>query len=183
MDVQTNGRNHRKTGLANRFTHVLFIIYLIALFWILVFKLGVQFSYMGSRNVNMLPFRETILYGIVDTGQIVSNVIIFVPLGIYTGIIFPTWGFGKNLLFFLSISVMVEALQFILAVGALDITDMITNTSGGIVGWIICKAIEKAFNNRDRAQKFINIVAALGTGVVLLLLLLLKMDMLPVRYQ
>jgi len=70
-----------------------------------------------------------------------------------------------------------------LAVGAFDITDIITNTLGGIIGLMIFKAIEKAFNNSVKAQKFINIISAVGTALMVLLLLLLKMNMLPVRYQ
>lgn len=161
----------------NRFTSVLFIIYLITLFWILLFKLGVQFSYMGTRQVNLIPFSEQIF------SEVILNVVIFAPLGIYAGILFESWIFGKNLFFFFLMSLLVEGLQFILAVGAFDITDIITNTLGGIIGLMIFKAIEKAFNNNVKAQKSINIIAAIGTVVMILLLFLLKMDMLPVRYK
>ena len=78
---------------------------------------------------------------------------------------------------------MFEALQFILRAGAFDITDIITNTLGGIIGLMIFEAIEKVFNNSVKAQKFINIIAAIGTVLMISLLLLLKMNMLPVRYQ
>lgn len=168
----------------NKLTTVLFIIYLIATYWILLFKLGVQFSYMGNRRVNLIPFSDPlILNGKADVGEIILNVVVFVPLGIYAGILFERWNFGKKLFFFFLISLIVEGLQFILAVGAFDISDIITNTSGGIIGFIIFKAIEKAFNNSVKAQKFINIIAAIGTAIMILLLLLLKMNILPIRYQ
>jgi len=67
--------------------------------------------------------------------------------------------------------------------GAFDVTDIITNTLGGIFGWIIFKGLDKAFNNSIKAQKFINIIAATGTILMILLLVLLKMNMLPVKYQ
>jgi glycopeptide antibiotics resistance protein len=70
-----------------------------------------------------------------------------------------------------------------LRVGAVDITDTITNTLGGIIGLLVFKAIEKLFKNSVKAQKFINITAAIGTVLMILMLLLLKMNMLPVRYQ
>jgi glycopeptide antibiotics resistance protein len=70
-----------------------------------------------------------------------------------------------------------------LRVGAFDITDTITNTLGGIIGLLIFKAIEKVFKNSVKAQKFINITAAIGTVFMILMLLLLKMNMLPLRYQ
>jgi glycopeptide antibiotics resistance protein len=171
-------------NVTNRLTTVLFIIYLIVLSWILLFKLGVRFSYMGNRSVNLIPFSEPlILNGKIDVGEIILNVVIFVPLGIYAGILFEKWIFGKKLFFFFLISLIVEGLQFILAVGAFDITDIITNTLGGIIGLMIFAAIEKAFNNSVKAQKFINIIAAIGTVLIILFLVLLKMNMLPVRYQ
>jgi glycopeptide antibiotics resistance protein len=98
-------------------------------------------------------------------------------------ILFERWIFGKKLFFAFLISLIVEALQFILAVGAFDITDIITNTLGGIIGLLLFNAIEKRFNTRVKAQKFINITAAIGTALMILLLVLLKMNMLPVRYQ
>lgn len=174
----------KDNSTANKLTNVLFVIYFIALFWILLFKLGVQFSYMGTRRVNLIPFNEpSILNGKIDIGEIVLNVVIFVPPGIYAGVLFKRWTFGKKLFFLFLISLMFEGLQFILRVGAFDITDIITNTCGGIIGLMIFEAIEKVFNNSVRAQKFINIIAAIGTVLMISLLLLLKMNMLPVRYQ
>jgi glycopeptide antibiotics resistance protein len=108
---------------------------------------------------------------------------IFVPLGIFAGIIFGRWIFGKKLFFFFLISLMFEGLQFFLAIGAFDITDIITNTLGGIIGLMIFKAIEKAFNDSIKAQKFINMIAMIGTVIVISLLILLKMNMLPVKYR
>ena len=167
----------------NRLTTVLFLIYLIALCWILLFKLGVRFSYMGNRRVNVIPFSEFFLSGKIDVGELIMNVVIFIPLGLYAGILFEKWNFGKKLFFFFLISLLVEGLQFILAVGAFDSKDVITNTLGGIIGLMIFSAIAKAFNNSVRAGKFITIMAAIGTALMILLLLLLKMNMLPVRYQ
>ena len=178
----TNNRNDNNT--ANKLTTVLFIIYLVALLWILVLKLGVRFSYMANRSVNLIPFREPlILNGKIDFGEMILNVIIFVPLGIYAGILFKKWIFGKKVLLFFSISLMIESLQFILKAGAFDITDIINNTFGGIIGFMIFKAIEMVFKNSVTAQKFINIIATIGTILMILLLLLLKLNMLPVRYQ
>jgi len=168
----------------NKLTKTLFIIYLIALCWILLFKLGVQFSYMNNRSVNLIPFRNLLTSnGKVDIGETVMNVIIFIPLGIYTGVLFKRWPFKNNVFFFFLVSLIFEALQFIFRIGAFDITDIITNTTGGIIGLMIFKVIEKLFNNNMKTQKFINIIAASGTALMITLLLLLKLNMLPVRYQ
>ena len=162
--------------MANRLTNALFIIYAIALFWILLFKLGVQFSYMSKRSVNLIP------NGNINAESIL-NIVIFIPLGIYAGVLFKRWTFGNKLLFFFLVSLMFEGFQFVFRIGAFDITDIITNTAGGIIGLLIFKVIERLFNNSVKAQKFINIIAATGTVIMFSLLLLLKLNMLPVRYQ
>ena len=169
--------------IANRLTKAFFIIYLIILFWILLFKLGVQFSYMGNRSVNLIPFNDPLISNGRIVGEIILNILIFIPLGLYTGVLFKRWAFGTKLLFFFLISLLFEGLQFLLRVGAFDITDIITNTLGGIVGLMIFVVIEKLFNNSLKAQKFINIIAATGTVLMISFLLLLKLKMLPIRYQ
>jgi glycopeptide antibiotics resistance protein len=109
--------------------------------------------------------------------------VIFIPLGVYAGVLFQKWTWKNKFLFFFLMSFMFEALQFILRIGAFDITDIITNTSGGIIGLLIYEVVEKLFNNRVRAKNFINVVATIGTIVMVSLLILLKLRMLPIRYQ
>ena len=67
-------------NVTNRLTTVLFIIYLIALCWILLLKLGVRFSYMEKRKVDLIPFSDPlILNGTVDFIVIFIIFVIFVP--------------------------------------------------------------------------------------------------------
>ncbi|MDQ2753086.1 MAG: VanZ family protein [Bacteroidota bacterium] len=179
MDAQKYWRtNGKRYNITNKFTYVLFAIYLIALFWILLFKLGVHFSYMGKiRSINLIPFSEPlILNGKTDFGEIILNILIFVPLGLYAGILFKQWSFGKKLFFFFLISLLIEGLQFILRLGASDVTDIITNTLGGIIGLMAFTAIEKVFKNSVKAQRFINIIAAIGSVLIILILVLLKVN-------
>jgi glycopeptide antibiotics resistance protein len=166
-------------NVANRLTTTLFTIYLIALYWILLLKLGVSFSYVGTRRANLIPFREPLILN----SENVLNVVIFVPLGIYAGILFETWSFGRRVLLFFLLSLIVEAVQYIFRLGAFDVTDIITNTLGAVIGFMLFIAIQKAFDSTAKAQRFINIVATIGTVLMITLLLLLKLDMLPVRYK
>jgi glycopeptide antibiotics resistance protein len=178
----TESREDNKT--ANKLTTALFIIYLITIIWILLFKLGVRFSYMGNRSVNLIPFSDIFNpNGKIDFMEIILNVMIFLPLGIYAGVLFKRWSFGNKLIFFFLISLLIEGLQYILSVGAFDITDIITNILGGIIGSLIFLLMEKLFNNRYKSQKYINIISAIGTLLIISLLFMLKMNMLPVRYQ
>ncbi|HEX9025071.1 MAG TPA: VanZ family protein, partial [Clostridium sp.] len=78
-------------------------------------------------------------------------------------------------LFFL-ISLICEVLQYILNIGASDITDIINNTLGGLIGLMIFNRIEKALKNSIKAQKFINIIALTGTILIISILFLLKVN-------
>lgn len=169
-------QNHNST---NNGIKLLFVIYLLALCWILLFKLGVRFSYMGERRVNLVPFNgRAVLHG-----ETIMNVVIFVPFGMYVGVLFRQWTLGKKYFFFFITSFLFEALQFIFKVGAFDITDIIANTLGGAIGIMIFYAISKLFPNPLKTKKFIIVIAAIGTVLMITLLLLLRLNMLPVRYQ
>lgn len=158
-------------------TKALLIIYLLALVWILLLKLSVQFSYMAERRVNLIPFKDPL------PGEIIMNLVIFVPLGLYVGILCKRWGFGNKVLLFFLISLLFETLQFVLAIGSFDSTDLINNTVGGIIGWVLFELIEKGWNNSGKTHRFINIIAGVATVIISLLLVLLKMDMLPIKYR
>jgi len=162
----------------NKLTNVLFIIYLIALFWIIVFKFNVQFSYMGNmRSINLIPFSESlIINGKLHFSEIIMNVVIFIPLGVYAGILFKRWSIWRRIILFFLISLVCEVSQYILNIGASDITDIINNTLGGIIGLIIYKIIEKLLKNGVKVEKVINIIASIGTILMILFLSLLKIN-------
>lgn len=83
-------KDNKKT---NKLTNALFIIYLIALFWIIVFKFNIQLPPLRNmRSINLIPFSEPLLLnGKIAFGEIIMNVVIFVPLGIYAEILFKRW--------------------------------------------------------------------------------------------
>jgi len=139
---------------------------------------------MGERSVNFIPYIEPLSSGNkIDFGEIILNVLIFIPLGLYTGVLYKSWSTVKKLFLFFLISLVFEAIQFIFGIGTLDITDLINNTLGGLIGLIIFKGIDKVLKNSLKAQKFINITSAIGTVLIISLLMLLRLNMLPVRYQ
>lgn len=185
MHVQQKELLYQNPGAgANRLTAALLFVYLMVLGWVLVLKLGTRFSYMRSRRVSLVPFREYLVYhSRMDMSQIVLNILIFVPLGVYTGMLFPQWKPGAKIFFFFLVSFAVEMAQYILAIGAFDSTDIITNTTGGILGYILFTVVERMRNSHLAAQRTINFIALAGTACMVLLLVLLKLDMLPVRYR
>ncbi len=177
-------KNSIDSNAATSLTAALFIIYLVLLVWILILKLGVRFSYMESRRFNLVPFREAlVLHGRIDFGEAIANVLIFVPFGVYTGILFKGWNAWKKALLFFAFGFLTEAFQFIFRIGAFDINDIITNVLGAMLGLMLFYLVQRLFKSALKLQQFVNVMAATGTIFMVILLILLKLNMLPVRYQ
>lgn len=165
----------KEDSKTNKLTKILFTIYLVALFWIIIFKFDIPFSNLGyMRSVNLIPFSESlIINGKLDFREMVMNAVIFIPLGIYVEALFNKYTIGRKLFFMFLISFICEVSQFILGVGASDITDIINNVLGGIIGLVIYKGIVKMMKSGVKAQRFINVIAAIGTISMILLLSIL----------
>ncbi|WP_439489059.1 VanZ family protein [Algoriphagus sp.] len=164
---------------ADRLTKTLMVIYWIVLGWIILFKLGVQFSYMEERRINLVPFAN----GYFTMMETVMNVVIFIPMGMYAGALYRSRFFVTSLLFFFLMSLMLEGLQYAFKLGAFDITDLLTNTTGGMVGYLLFLGFRQFFTNPLRAHKILNNLGTIATLLMVSLLVLLKLDMLPIRYQ
>lgn len=155
-----------------KMTKVLFIIYLIALFEIIIFKLDVPFTNMGYlRSINLIPFYESLIVnGKINLSEIFMNMVIFIPLGVYIEMLFSKWSTVKKIAIIFTVSLICEISQFIMAIGASDITDIINNTLGGIVGLLIMCLLVKIFKNKHKIYKLMNIIATIGTIFMILLL-------------
>lgn len=77
---------------------------------------------------------------------VLGNIVMFIPFG-FLGWIFPKLKDLKNLLFtFVSAIVIVEALQYFTRMGIFETDDIILNTFGVYLGWLICRFVENKFN-------------------------------------
>ena len=56
--------------------------------------------------MNLVPFREAMSNGRVDYAEIILNVLIFVPLGIYAGLLWRNLTVGSKILLFSSLPVL-----------------------------------------------------------------------------
>ena len=164
---------------AEQLTKSLFAIYLIVMGWIILLKLGVQFSYTEERRINLIPFAN----GYFTMMETIMNVVIFIPMGMYVGALFRNKLFGFKLFFFFLISLVLEGLQYVFKLGAFDITDLLTNTTGGVIGYLLYLGFREFFKTPLQAQKSFNLIVGAGTILIVALLVLLKLNMLPIKYQ
>ena len=67
----------------------------------------------------------------------------------------------KKILSIIGLTLVFESIQFVLAIGISDITDIIANTLGGVIGIGIYELLFKVL--KHRSYKFINLFALVLT--------------------
>jgi len=72
----------------------------------------------------------------------IMNVVVFIPVGLLLGIAFKQMTWWKALLIGCSISVTIEALQFFLMRGFSELDDVMHNTLGCAIGFLIVAIIK-----------------------------------------
>ena len=164
-------------------TVALFAVYLLALAWLVLFKL--QFSVPvleEGRVLNMIPFRG--LFGPGGRylfGEIRNNVIAFVPLGVYLCMLKGKWSFAEKTLAAGALSLAFELTQFVFVMGRADITDVIANTLGGVIGCGIYAVLRKLL--KEKTYTVLNILAAACTIFVAALVIILMLSNRWIRIQ
>ena len=96
-------------------TRFLFILYLIVLTWFILFKMELDFSLlknMNDRSINLIPFAESVtINGKADISEILLNVIVFIPFGIYISMLHKPWNFIQKIIPIFCVSLLYEVLQ------------------------------------------------------------------------
>lgn len=147
-------------------------IYLVILIWLVLFKLKFNITPVLNyhhRSLNLIPFAApSIVNGAVNYGEMILNCIFFIPFGLLLNVNFKKTGFLPKLIFILAISLTAELIQYIFAIGATDITDIILNTFGGFLGLILYDVSNKYINN----EKLDSVIISIG---ILLFVLFISM--------
>lgn len=142
-----------------KLTFGLFTVYFLILIWIILFKLQVSFQDLPHfRGLNLIPFAGSVIKNNrLDYNEIILNIVVFIPFGLYLSMIKPHWPFWKKAISIAGVSLLFELLQFLFAIGGADITDFIGNTFGGIAGIACYFIFSKIF--KEKTNKILNILA------------------------
>jgi len=132
-------KQFRKRGM------FLFVIYILFLLYFLIFpewygRSGVMQEY----HYNLVPFQEIKRFwnyrdqlGMSAFMNLLGNVVIFVPLGFLGAMASRHRSFIRTSLDGFLLSFVVEVFQLFARVGRFDVDDLILNTLGTILGYII----------------------------------------------
>ena len=100
----------------------------------------------GARQVNLIPFHQIIQYFSSSTDVVYflfGNLFFFTPIGFFLSVSRPLMAWWKKLLIAFGIGVVIEASQWVLNTGMVDIDDVILNAAGFYVGCGLKWAIDK----------------------------------------
>lgn len=158
---------------SKKLTEGILIFYAVMIVWIILFKMDVSVENFGQmRSINLVPFSQSVIVNDkLDVSEIIQNVLAFVPLGILIYTIWQekSWRFKLGVI--VVTSVMLEVLQYILGVGASDITDVITNTLGGMIGLAIAAGMAGIFPKNWKAViNSVSLVCGILLGAMVILL-------------
>ena len=145
-----NKANSKEKNLVNNLILGMGIAYLLFLIWAILWKCGTPFiGDKTQRAINLLPFNNN------TTWEMQFNIAVFIPLGFYLSAYKKDWKLIKLIAVIILISFMLEAVQFVLAIGVSDVTDLMLNTIGGIFGIMVYYFILRLFKRKERMVTFV----------------------------
>ena len=162
---------YRRSLYEKNYTYIIYHLFVFS-HWIILFKLSVSIDQLPHfRSINLIPF----YYPNKTTYQIrevLDNLIIFIPFGLYL----KTLNINSERTIFLGflLSLSLELSQYIFCLGASDITDLITNTTGVLVGVGLYYLLKKIF--KEKTNKIILALAAIVTILFISLIVIILIN-------
>ncbi len=130
---------------------LLFVLYLILMVYFLFFAESMGRTEVGQEyHYNLHPFREIgrfiKYYHIIGFYAVflnlAGNILAFVPFGLFYPLLSRrNRSLWKVTLLSCEVSILVEVIQLVTRVGSCDVDDIILNTLGGLLGYLLFKAI------------------------------------------
>lgn len=153
---------------------ILFVIYCLLMIWVIVFKCNYNQAYIDSYEylfeyklidrlvLSHVPLKEyfsVLIQEPLSTPSLeeFANVLIFIPLGIYTSYMFKKNKFAFTVIISLCLTITFETIQLLSLIGSFSVYDIFTNVSGGMIGFLVYKLCYKLLLEEKR-RIFVNIV-------------------------
>lgn len=144
---------------------VMFVLYIFFLLYFLIFsdwygRTGVSSEYrynlvLFKEIKRFIEYREELGAFAVFT-NLFGNILIFVPYGFFISMASTARGFFMTLFYSFGLSLCVEVFQILTKVGSFDVDDLLLNTIGGVLGYIlfsICNRIRRRHNGRREKRR------------------------------
>jgi len=178
--MKNGGIMNKRERIKRVFLYGVFICYILLLIKILFLS---RISHLEQRSINLIPFYSIMEYVSGSSanikafafGNVVGNIVVFIPLGTYLSLFKNDKRVITNLLFIFIVSLLVEIIQGILGIGASDIDDIILNCLGGLIGILGYRFLLFILRNEKKVHTAITILSAMGLPGILYYLFMMRM--------
>jgi glycopeptide antibiotics resistance protein len=142
---------------------VLFVLYLVLLSWGVLYKFDTWIGVGDVRRViKLVPFVAGNSLFASQPLEVLANLLLFVPFGVFLGLLAPGWRWRRQIAILAGTSILFETAQYVLAIGNSDITDVIVNTAGGLLGLVVLALARRWLGARaDRVMTGVLVVVML----------------------
>ncbi len=161
--------NKEKFVFYQDFYRLLGILYILLLYYLLLTTEG------ASRGVNFIPFTEMTRYSFGSKSffyNVIGNIALFIPFGFFVTGTVKAKKLSEITIITIIISLTAELIQYRIG-RAFDVDDIILNTTGSILGFVVYTGISGIASKLPKFLQnniFYNILAVLVLiGIVLLL--------------
>lgn len=103
--------------------------------------------------------------GKVQIREIVANMLLFLPFGLCISIFYPDSEIQNRILLASGVSLVFEVTQYIFSIGASDITDVIDNTLGAVLGILVYLVMKKIW--KEKTGKIVTVLGGVLEGLFL----------------
>ncbi|MDE6232238.1 MAG: VanZ family protein [Lachnospiraceae bacterium] len=140
------------------FAYIILLIFGVTVLGSLAIKITAGHGVIADiHSLNIIPFnflRETWAMGERNKiTQVIANILMFVPLGFITPVAFPkTRRLWKTAVYMAAFSFLIEFIQYFIGRSA-DIDDLMLNTLGGILGYIIFYILKNFFKGTNVKER------------------------------
>lgn len=165
-------RNHKNTF----HFHTEFWMLISAVYLLLLYGMLTRVDLNNYVGYNLVPFKEILRYGIKSKQffyLVLGNVAIFVPFGFMIASYAKPKNIGANFLIGAIVSTTIEFVQRRIG-RCFDIDDIILNTIGCMLGYIIYKLFDKIANHLPkflRSDWFKNLICIIITICIVIYLM------------
>lgn len=151
----------RKEKHLRLFGKIMFILYVLFLIYFLFFAEWYGRSgETGEYRYNLVLFQEIKRFweykeqlGWVSAANLLGNVLIFVPFGFFMPMASRYRSFCLTTVYSFGLSLIVECFQLIFQVGTFDVDDLLLNTIGGAIGYIVFIIFMLIRGKKDAVRK------------------------------
>lgn len=153
----------KKKKLLHKIEILLFAAYVAMLCYFLFFAENLDRNFADrTYHYNLIPFQEikrfwtyrSVLNPWSVLLNLVGNVVAFIPFGVFLPVLFQKCrNFFLTVLFSMEFSLCVEVIQLVGKVGILDVDDVILNTLGGLLGFVLYWLASLIWRKKNEAEK------------------------------